>query len=140
MLKDSAWCICSLEYSLQWVSVKPTLQVLYFTKWTDVLPQDLVKSRNKRNSSYDFSNRSEIWQASRQERCRDACQTSDRYVHYQSNLNLNPNLNLAVRRLTAYWIETLNDMGKTVLYTTTTKDTKVRTLYVILEMYSTILC
>ena len=33
----------------------------------------------------NFSNRSEIWQASRQQRCRDACQFSELYGHYNNH-------------------------------------------------------
>ena len=47
-----------------------------FTKRTGVLPQDLVSK--SRYSSLDISNRSEIWQAHRQQPCRDACQISER--------------------------------------------------------------
>ena len=35
-----------------------------------------------RDSCLDFSNRSEIWQAPRQQCCRDACQISERCDHY----------------------------------------------------------
>ena len=41
--------------------------------------QDLVKPRD---SGLDSSNRSELWQATRQQRSRDACQRSERYNHY----------------------------------------------------------
>ena len=37
-----------------------------------------------RDSGLDFSNRSEIWQAPRQQRCRDACQISERYDHFDT--------------------------------------------------------
>ena len=47
-----------------------------FTMRKDVLPQDLVKSR------LHFSNRSDIRQAPGQQRCRDACQISERHGHY----------------------------------------------------------
>ena len=53
-----------------------------FTKPTDVL--NTVRSRKAskpRDSCLDFSNRSEIWQAPRHQRCRDTCQISERYDH-----------------------------------------------------------
>ena len=48
-------------------------------------PRIIVRSREVlelRDSGLDISNRSEIWQAPRQQRCRDACQISERYDHY----------------------------------------------------------
>ena len=47
--------------------------------------QDLVKPRS-RDSGLDFSNRSEIWQAHRQPRCRDARQILERYHHYNMQI------------------------------------------------------
>ena len=44
-----------------------------FTKRTDVLSQDLVRSRGREIRGLDYFNRSEIWQVTRQQRCRDAC-------------------------------------------------------------------
>ena len=35
-----------------------------------------------RDSALNLSNRSEIWLAPRQQRCRDTCQISERYDHY----------------------------------------------------------
>ena len=54
-----------------------------FTKQTDVLPQDPVKSRKPRDLGLDFFNRPDIWQAPRQQRYRDACQIQilERYDH-----------------------------------------------------------
>ena len=49
-----------------------------FTKRTDVLPQDVAKSRRRKIQIKTFSNRSAIWQAPRQHRCRNACQFSER--------------------------------------------------------------
>ena len=49
-----------------------------------------------RDSSLDFSNRSEIW------RCRDACQISEDYDHYKiQSRSFETSRDLAVRRLTA---------------------------------------
>ena len=50
-----------------------------FTKRQDVLPQDLVKSLNLWDSGLGLNNRSDMWQAPRQQRYRDACQISERY-------------------------------------------------------------
>ena len=56
-----------------------------------------------RDSGLDFSNRSQIWQAPRQQRCRDACQISERYDHYNiQSRGFETSRDLAVRRLTAY--------------------------------------
>ena len=50
----------------------------------------------------DFSNRSEIWQAPRQHPCRDACEMSERYDHYNTQpREFKTSRNLVVRRLTA---------------------------------------
>ena len=49
-----------------------------------------------------FFNRSEIWQAHRQQRCRDACQISERYNHYNTQSRSFDTLrDLPVKRLTA---------------------------------------
>ena len=54
----------------------------------------------------DFSNSSEIWQASRQQRCQVACQISERCDHDNiQSRGFGTSRDLAVRRLTAYWIE-----------------------------------
>ena len=55
-----------------------------FAKRADVLRQDLVKASKPRDSSLDSPNRSEIWQAPRQQCCRDAFQISERYDHYNT--------------------------------------------------------
>ena len=57
------------------------------------------------DSCLDCSNRSEIWQAPRQQRYRDACQIPERYDHYNiQSRGFETPRDLAVRRLTAYWI------------------------------------
>ena len=54
------------------------------------------------DSSLGFSNRSEIWQAPRQQRCRDACQISEGYDRYKiQSRSFETSRDLAVRRLTA---------------------------------------
>ena len=40
------------------------------------------KVSKPRDSGLDYPNRSEIWQAPRQQRCRDACQISERYTNF----------------------------------------------------------
>ena len=67
--------VFSLPPKGQWVTLHGPL----FTNRTDVLPQDLVKSRSRRDSCVDFSIYSEIWRAPRQQCCRDSCQVSERY-------------------------------------------------------------
>ena len=52
------------------------------TKWTKHLTARSGEVSKPRDSGLDFSNRSEIWQAPRQQRCRDACQISKRYDGY----------------------------------------------------------
>ena len=55
-----------------------------------------------RDWGLDFFKRSEIWQAPRQQRCRDACQISERYDHYNiQSPDFETSRDLAVRRLTA---------------------------------------
>ena len=57
---------------------------------------------NPQDSGLDFSNRSEIWQASRQRCCRGACQISERYDNYNiQSRGFETSQDLAVRRLTA---------------------------------------
>ena len=61
-----------------------------------------------RDSCLDFSNRSEIWQAPRKQRCRDACQILVRCDHYNNQSGgFEISGDLTVRRPSAYWIETL---------------------------------
>ena len=74
-----------------------------FTKRTHVLPEDLVKSR-----SLDFSKRSEIWQETRQQHCRDSCQIREQYDLYTfQSRGFETAIYLSLRRLTAYWIEAI---------------------------------
>ena len=55
-----------------------------------------------RDSCLDYSNRSEIWQASRQQCCRDACQIWEQCHHYNTqSRGFETSRDLAVRRLTA---------------------------------------
>ena len=69
---------------------------------TEVLPQDLVKSRRREIRVLDFSNCSEIWQATRQQRFLDACPILERYDHYNiQSRGFETSRDLAVRRLTA---------------------------------------
>ena len=50
--------------------------------------------------------RSEIWQAPRQQRGRDACHISERYNHHNTQSRVfETSRDLAVRRLTGWWIE-----------------------------------
>ena len=68
-----------------------------------------------------FSNRSDIWQAPRQQCCRDACQHSERYDDYDLlSRGFETSRDLAVRRLTAQWIEAL-DLGEIEQFQTTTE-------------------
>ena len=60
------------------------------------------KISKPRDSGLDFFNRSEMWQAPRQQRCRDACQISLRYKPYYTQYRgFEKSRDLAVRRLTA---------------------------------------
>ena len=69
-----------------------------FAKRTDVLPPP--------NLGWYFSNRSEIWQAHRQQRGWDACQISERYNKYDiQSRALETSRDLAVKRLTLSWIK-----------------------------------
>ena len=54
----------------------------------------------------DLSNRSEIWQTSRQQRCRNICRISERCDHYNIHSSGFESWgDFAVKRLTAWWIE-----------------------------------
>ena len=53
-----------------------------FIHWADARLTESRKVSKPRDSSLDFSNRFEIWQAPRQQRCRDACQILQRYDDY----------------------------------------------------------
>ena len=48
------------------------------------MPQDLVSLKAAR-FGFRLSKRSDIWQAPREQRCRDACQISERYDYQKSN-------------------------------------------------------
>ena len=55
-----------------------------------------------RDSSLDFSSRSDIWRAPRQQRCWDACQISERCDHYNiQSGDFESSRNFRIRRLTA---------------------------------------
>ena len=60
-----------------------------------------------RDSGLDFSNPSGIWQAPRQQCCRNACQMSERYDHYSiKSRGFETSRDRTVRRPPAYqWIE-----------------------------------
>ena len=60
---------CSLAISHRY-DVTVMILGLYSPSWLE-----------PRDSCLDFFNHSEIWQAPRQQRCRDACQISKRYDH-----------------------------------------------------------
>ena len=75
------------------------------TKRTDVLRQDLVKSRllKPQESSLGFSNHSKLWQAPLQPHCQYACQISEWYNHYGiQSRSFETSRDLAVRLLTAF--------------------------------------
>ena len=73
-----------------------------FTKPLDVLPWRSREVSKSRDTGLDFFNCSEIWQAPRQQRCRDACQISVRNDHYNTqSRGFETSLDLAVRRLPA---------------------------------------
>ena len=73
-----------------------------FTKWKNGLTARSHEVSNQRDSSLNFSNRSEIWQAPRQHYCRDACQISERYDHYNiQSRGFEISWDLAMGRLTA---------------------------------------
>ena len=58
------------------------------------------------DSGLNFPIHSEIWQAPLPQRCRDAYQISERYDQYNIQSRVfETSQDLAVRRLTAFWIE-----------------------------------
>ena len=72
-------------------------------KRTDVLTQYFAKSRYL---GLIFSNRSEIWQAPRQQRCQDAWKITERYHYNKQPHGLETSRELAVRRLIVFRLET----------------------------------
>ena len=91
------WHVQNLEESIASILVFTGHSGLLYSKRTGMLPQDLLKSR-----SLDFSNRSEIWQAFRQQHCLDACQILERYDHYNiQTRGFETSRELAVRCLLA---------------------------------------
>ena len=59
-------------------------------------------SGSREAAGLELSNRSELWQAPRQQGCRDACQISERYNHHNiQSRSFEILWDLAVRRLTA---------------------------------------
>ena len=78
IMHDLSWIMYTQHGCDHWEALSPGP---LFTKRTGVLPRDLVKSRD---SYLDISNRSEISQAPRQLRYRDACHISERYDHYHT--------------------------------------------------------
>ena len=74
--------------------------------WTSY--HKILQSLEAARFSSDFSNRSEIWKAHRQHCCRDTCKVLEWYDHYNTQSRyFETSRNLAVRRLTAWWIEAL---------------------------------
>ena len=77
-----------------------------FTKRVGVPPQDLVDVSKPRDSELDVSNRPDIWQAPRQQRCRCICQIAERYNHYNTQpCDFETSRDLAVRRPSTWWTE-----------------------------------
>ena len=58
-----------------------------------------------RDSGLNISNRHEIWQAHRQQRCRAACQNSEKYNNYNTQTRgIETSRDLAVRRLSYHFV------------------------------------
>ena len=77
-----------------------------FIKQVDVAPQDPADLSKPRDSELDFSNRSDIWQAPRQQRCQCTCQIAERFNHYNTQpCDFETSRDLAVRRPSAWWPE-----------------------------------
>ena len=90
----AAVCECDREDDLGWIYCL-----------SRITTKTLAVSR-PRDSGLEFSNRSEIWQAHWQQCCWDACLISERFDHCNIQYHCFETLqDLAVRRLTAWWIE-----------------------------------
>ena len=62
--------------------IKTSIQDIYSLRGRLIArSREVSKSRD---FGLDISNRSEIWQAPRQQRCQDVCQISDRYDYYSN--------------------------------------------------------
>ena len=98
-----------------WGCLLPWLQGSWplFTKWWDVLPQDLVKSWSRKIRILTFPIALKFDRhATGQQYCQDDCQISERYNHYNiQSRGFETSRDLAVRRLTAQWIEALAMQG-----------------------------
>ena len=100
--------VCELNYCGITNTISNDNTVFLFTKGAGVLTTRSRDISKARDSELDFSNRSEIWGASRQQRCRDACQISEQYDpdNIQS-CGFETSQDLVVKRLAAQWIETV---------------------------------
>ena len=102
-------CFVVTDSSASWSNPGPLS-----TKQTGVFPQNVHKKVSKpRHLCLKFSNRSEIWQALRQQRCRGTCQISELYGHYNTQCRgFETSRYLTVRCPSAQWIEALKMMNK----------------------------
>ena len=92
----------SLEYLLSWRQLLGIFSLSGNTSYRKILC--LVS----RDLGADFSNCSEIWQAPQQQCCWDACQFWDWHNDYNiQSRGFGTSWDLAVRRLTTWWIEPL---------------------------------
>ena len=120
---DQSWD-CARVSMVTWALFQYPIKRLTVRSRKDSKPRDLYLA---------LSDRSEIWQAPRQQGCRSACQISKRCdnLNYQSR-GFETSRDLTIRRLIGYWNGALEDMSTFILYITTTKHREVRIVYGVL--------
>ena len=78
------WCQNQQVIQLNWADTPQGLYSLSgMTSY--LLTARSIQVSELRDSSFKLFNRSEIWQTFRQHRCRDACQISERYDHFNTH-------------------------------------------------------
>ena len=83
MLKMSSYGQCNFTANLNLV-LRNYGSLLYI----ETIHQEISRNLEAVRLALTISDRSEIWQASRQLYCRDACQISERYSYHQTSWNI----------------------------------------------------
>ena len=103
--QNTVWQLCFLIDETLRIFIEASWDTFYRASIHYAVRRLTTRSREvskPRDSCLDFSNRSEIWQPSRQQCCRDACQISERYDHINTQSHgFETSRDLTVRRLTA---------------------------------------
>ena len=109
-LQSARWSACLQPLKLlRWTA--GTVSVHYISRASIHYTGGRLTTRSRevskpRDSGLDCCSRSGIWQAPRQQRCRDACQISERFDHYDiKSRGFETSRDLAVRSPSAEWFE-----------------------------------